>query len=80
MHKEKTKTNSLEWLAIVELSLKSLLFLIILLFYYIFFYLSDALSQYNEKRTTMAESIKTVIELDYPVFIFCPHPGFKPSF
>ena len=63
----------------IELSVKGLIFLILLLFYY-FFYLKDALIQYNEKRTTMAESMKTVDQLDYPVFIFCPYPGFKPSF
>ena len=28
----------------------------------------------------MAESIKINNELDYPVLIFCPEPGFKPSF
>ena len=27
-----------------------------------------------------AESIKSVDQLDYPVLIFCPNPGFKPSF
>ena len=39
-----------------------------------------ALAQYNEGRTTMAESIKPNNEHDYPVLIFCPEPGFKPSF
>ena len=28
----------------------------------------------------MAESIKQVNQLDYPVLIFCPDPGFKPPF
>ena len=28
----------------------------------------------------MAESIKLNNQLDYPVLIFCPDPGFKPSF
>ena len=28
----------------------------------------------------MAESIKINNELDYPILIFCPEPGFKPSF
>ena len=42
--------------------------------------MDNALSQYYEKRTTMAESIKQVNQLDYPVLIFCPDPGFKPSF
>ena len=42
--------------------------------------MDNALSQYYEKRTTMAESIKQVNQLDYPVLIFCPEPGFKPSF
>ena len=28
----------------------------------------------------MAESIKEAKELDYPIFVFCPEPGFKPSF
>ena len=39
-----------------------------------------ALEQYNEKRTTMAESIKLANELDYPILVFCPEPGLKPSF
>ena len=39
-----------------------------------------ALDQYNEGRTTMAESIKINKELDYPILVFCPEPGFKPSF
>ena len=39
-----------------------------------------ALEQYNEKRTTMAESIKQAKELDYPILVFCTEPGFKPSF
>ena len=64
---------------VIELSLKSLLFLILLLLYY-FFYMDNALSQYYEKRTTMAESIRQEDQLDYPVLIFCPEPGFKPSF
>ena len=64
---------------VIELSVKGLLFFILLLFYY-FFYLGEALSQYNEKRTTIAESIKSVDQLDYPVLIFCPNPGFKLSF
>ena len=42
--------------------------------------MQHALEQYNEKRTTMAESIKQVKELDYPILVFCPEPGFKPSF
>ena len=63
----------------IELSVKGLLFFILLLLYY-FFYLGEALSQYYEKRTTFAESIKSVDQLDYPVLIFCPNPGFKPSF
>ena len=42
--------------------------------------MDNALSQYYEKRTTMAESIKQVNQLEYPVLIFCPEPGFKPSF
>ena len=39
-----------------------------------------ALAQYNEGKTTMAESIKPDNEHEYPVLIFCPEPGFKPSF
>ena len=64
---------------VIELSVKSLLFLILLFLYY-FFYMNNALSQYYEKRTTMAESIKPDNQHEYPVFIFCPEPGFKPSF
>jgi hypothetical protein len=62
-----------------ELTVKSLLFLILLFLYY-YFYMDNALIQYYEKRTTMAESIKQVDQLEYPVLIFCPEPGFKPSF
>ena len=39
-----------------------------------------ALEQYNEKRTTMAESIKLANKLDYPILVFCTEPGFKSSF
>ena len=53
--------------------------MILVVFYYIL-YMQWALEQYNEKRTTMAESIKHSKDLDYPVFVFCPEPGFKPSF
>ena len=60
-------------------SLKALLFVILVVFYYIL-YMQWALEQYNEKRTTMAESIKQANDLDYPVLVFCPEPGFKPSF
>ena len=42
--------------------------------------MNDAISQYYEKRTTMAESIKPDNQHEYPVLIFCPEPGFKPSF
>ena len=64
---------------VIEFSVKTLLFLILLILYYVF-YMQIALDQYNEGRTTMAESIKINNELDYPVLIFCPEPGFKPSF
>ena len=64
---------------VIELSVKSLLFLILILLYY-HFYMETALSQYYEKRTTMAESIKPDNQHEYPVLIFCPEPGFKPSF
>ena len=60
-------------------SLKALFFLILVVFYYAI-YMQHALEQYNEKRTTMAESIKQAKELDYPTLVFCPEPGFKPSF
>ena len=39
-----------------------------------------ALKQFNEKRTTMAESIKQAKVLEYPILVFCTEPGFKPSF
>ena len=42
--------------------------------------MQHALEQFNEKRTTMAESIKQAKELKYPILVFCPEPGFKPSF
>ena len=42
--------------------------------------MKESLSQYYEKRTTMAESIKPNDEQVYPVLVFCPDPGFKPSF
>ena len=64
---------------VIEVTVKSLLFLVLLFLYY-YFYMDNALSQYYEKRTTMAESIKQVNRLEYPVLIFCPEPGFKPSF
>ena len=64
---------------VIEFSVKTLLFLILLILYYVF-YMQIALDQYKEGRTTMAESIKINNELDYPVLIFCPEPGFKPSF
>ena len=60
-------------------SLKALLFVILVVFYYVL-YMQWALEQYNEKRTTMAESIKHANKLDYPILVFCPEPGFKPSF
>ena len=63
----------------IEFSVKTLLFLILLILYYVL-YMKIALDQYYEGRTTMAESIKPDIEHDYPVLIFCPEPGFKPSF
>ena len=64
---------------VIEFSVKTLLFLILLILYYVF-YMQIALDQYNEGRTTMAESIKINNELDYPILVFCPEPGFKPSF
>ena len=64
---------------VIEFCVKTLLFLILLILYYVF-YMQIALDQYNEGRTTMAESIKPDNELEYPVLIFCPEPGFKPSF
>ena len=64
---------------VIEFSVKTLLFLILLILYYVF-YMQIALDQYKEGRTTMAESIKINNELDYPILIFCPEPGFKPSF
>ena len=60
-------------------SLKALLFVILVVVYYVL-YMQWAIEQYNEKRTTMAESIKHANKLDYPIFVFCPEPGFKPSF
>ena len=64
---------------VIEFSVKTLLYLILLILYYVF-YMKIALDQYDEGRTTMAESIKINNELDYPVLIFCPEPGFKRSF
>ena len=64
---------------IFKYSLKALFFVILVVFYYIL-YMQYALEQYNEKRTTMAESMKQAKELDYPILVFCPEPGFKPSF
>ena len=64
---------------IFKYSLKVLLFLILVIFYYVY-YMRHALEQFNEKRTTMAESIKQAKELKYPILVFCPEPGFKPSF
>ena len=64
---------------VIKFSVKTLLFLILLILYYVF-YMQIALDQYKEGRTTMAESIKINNELDYPILVFCPEPGFKPSF
>ena len=64
---------------IFKYSLKALFFVILVVFYYIL-YMQYALEQYNEKRTTMAESMKQAKQLDYPILVFCPEPGFKPSF
>ena len=60
-------------------SLRALLFLILVVFYYLY-YMRHALKQFNEKRTTMAESIKQAKVLEYPILVFCTEPGFKPSF
>ena len=64
---------------VIEFTVKTLLFLILLVLYYVL-YMQMALDQLYEGRTTMAESIKLNNQLDYPVLIFCPDPGFKPSF
>ena len=41
--------------------------------------MDEAIKQFQRGRTTMAESIKDADELQYPVFILCPQPGFKAS-
>ena len=41
--------------------------------------MDSAIKQYQRGRTTMAESIKDADEIQYPVFIICPQPGFKLS-
>ena len=64
---------------VFKYSLKALFFVILVVFYYIL-YMQWALEQYNEKRTTMAESIKQAKKLEYPILVFCPEPGFKQSF
>ena len=57
---------------------KAFLFLSLLVSNY-FLYMDSAIKQYRRGRTTMAESIKDADEIQYPVFIICPQPGFKPS-
>ena len=57
---------------------KAFLFLSLLVSNY-FLYMDSAIKQYRLGRTTMAESIKDADEIQYPVFIICPQPGFKPS-
>ena len=42
--------------------------------------MDPALKRYNRKSTMMAESIDTLDFYEYPVFVICPQPGFKPSF
>ena len=41
--------------------------------------MDEAIKQYQRGRTTMAESITDADELQHPVFILCPQPGFKAS-
>ena len=57
---------------------KAFLFLTLLVLNY-FLYMDSAIKQYQRGRTTMAESITDADELQYPVFILCPQPGFKAS-
>ena len=64
---------------IIDGFFKVFLFSILLGFNY-YLYMEDAIAQYNRGRTTMAESIRAADELEYPVFIICPQPGFKLSY
>ena len=41
--------------------------------------MQDAIKKYQQGRTTMAESIRDAKELENPVFMICPQPGFKSS-
>ena len=41
--------------------------------------MDKAIKQFQRGKTTMAESIDVADELQYPVFIICPEPGFKLS-
>ena len=64
---------------IIDGLFKVFLFSVLLGFNYSL-YIEDAIAQYNRGRTTMAESIRVADELEYPVFIICPQPGFKLSY
>lgn len=59
--------------------IKCLLFLILFALFSVL-YMKPALEQYYRGSITMGERNEMVDEIDYPVFIICPQPGFKQSF
>ena len=63
---------------ILQACFKAFLFFALLVANY-FLYMDEAIKQYQRGRTTMAESITDADELQHPVFILCPQPGFKAS-
>ena len=63
---------------ILKACFKAFLFSTLLVANY-FLYMDSAIKQYQQGRTTMSESITEADELQHPVFIICPQPGFKLS-
>ena len=65
--------------SILKYSVKAFIFVTLLVLYYCL-YMKPALEQYNRGSTTIGERNEMVDQIDYPVFIICPEPGFKQSF
>ena len=43
-------------------------------------YMKNAMEQYHEKRTTIAQRKRNQSELEPPVLVVCPYPPLKLSF
>ena len=63
----------------IKKTLKVVLFFILCILYY-FLYMESALSQYFDKRTTIVESRKDILNSESPILILCPDPPFKASY